>query len=105
MVKVSMIKKIFSLEILFSIAIAIIGVRLGYVQLLKNNILLNGANDSWQRSFPLVASRGYIYSSDGTALAINIPTMSVAFIPYQVKENTLKVEPGSYDFQIARLRL
>ena len=81
-----MIKKIFGLEVIFSLIMAIIGVRLGYVQILKNNILLNGASDSWQRSFPIEASRGYIYDSSGVALAINIPTMSIAFIPYQVKE-------------------
>lgn len=86
MLKVSMIKKIFSLEIIFSLALAIIGIRLGYVQILKNNVLLNGASDSWQRSFPLMASRGYIYDRNGTSLAINVPTMSVAVIPYQVKE-------------------
>ena len=86
MVKMSMVKKIFSLEVVFSLAICIIGIRLGYVQILRNNILLNGASDSWQRSFPLVASRGYIYDRNGTALAINIPTMSLAVIPYQVKE-------------------
>jgi stage V sporulation protein D (sporulation-specific penicillin-binding protein) len=81
-----MSKKIFSLEIIFSLAIAIIGVRLGYVQIIKNNVLLNGASDSWQRSFPLVASRGYIYDRTGVSLAINVPTMSLAVIPYQVKE-------------------
>ncbi len=86
MIKVSMIKKICSLEVIFSIAIAIIGVRLGYVQILRNNVLLNGASESWQRSFPLMASRGYIYDRNGVNLAINVPTMSIAFIPYQVKE-------------------
>lgn len=86
MVKTSMVKKILSLEVIFSIAIAVIGVRLGYVQIIRNNILLNGASESWQRSFPIEASRGYIYDSTGVALAINIPTMSIAFIPYQVKE-------------------
>ena len=67
-------------------AITVIGIRFGYVQILKNNTLLNGASDSWQRSFPLMASRGYIYDRTGVALAINLPTMSVAVIPYQVKE-------------------
>ena len=85
-IKMSMIKKICSLEVIFSLAIAIIGVRLGYVQILKNNVFLNGATESWQRSFPLVASRGFIYDRTGVSLAINIPTMSLAFIPYQVKE-------------------
>ena len=39
-IKVSMIKKIFCLEVVFSLAIAVIGVRLGYVQILRNNVLL-----------------------------------------------------------------
>ena len=81
-----MAKKILSLEIMFSIAIAIIGIRLGYIQIVRNNVLLDGANESWQRSFPLMASRGYIYDRTGIELAINVPTMSVAVIPYQVKE-------------------
>ena len=81
-----MAKKILSLEIIFSLAIAIIGIRLGYIQIVRNNVLLDGANESWQRSFPLMASRGYIYDRTGIELAINVPTMSVAVIPYQVKE-------------------
>lgn len=85
-IKTAMSKKIFSLEIIFSIIIAIIGIRLGYIQILKNNVLLGGASDSWQRSFPLMASRGYIYDRTGVKLAINVPTMSVAVIPYQVEE-------------------
>ena len=41
-----MAKKIFSLEIIFSIAIAIIGVRLGYVQIIKKTrILIKGEID------------------------------------------------------------
>ncbi len=81
-----MIKKIFSLEIIFSLIMVIIGVRLGYVQIVKNNVLLKGASESWQRSFPIEASRGYIYDRNGVSLAINIPTMSLSVIPYQVKE-------------------
>ena len=81
-----MSRKIISLEIIFSIAIAIIGIRLGYIQIIRNNVLLDGASESWQRSFPLMASRGYIYDRTGVKLAINVPTMSVAVIPYQVKE-------------------
>ena len=81
-----MAKKILSLEVIFSIAIAIIGIRLGFIQIIRNNVLLDGASESWQRSFPLMASRGYIYDRTGIELAINVPTMSVAVIPYQVKE-------------------
>lgn len=81
-----MSRKIISLEIIFSIAIAIIGIRLGFIQIIRNNVLLDGASESWQRSFPLMASRGYIYDRTGVKLAINVPTMSVAVIPYQVKE-------------------
>ena len=81
-----MVKKILLLEILFSVAIAVIGIRLGYLQIYRNNMLLTLASESWQRSFPLTASRGYIYDRNGVALAINVPSTSIAVIPYQIKD-------------------
>lgn len=44
------------------------------------------ASDMWQRSFPLLASRGYIYDSNMIILANNIPTFSLAFMPYQIED-------------------
>lgn len=86
MIKAMMIKKIISLEIIFSLIMGIIAARLGYVQIIRNNVFLEGASDLWQRSFPLTPSRGYILDRNGKELAINIPSMSIAFIPFQVKE-------------------
>ena len=33
-----------------------------------------------------LASRGYIYDSEGVILATNLPTFSLAFMPYQIKD-------------------
>ena len=79
-------KRIVILEIIFSLFISIIAVKLCYVQIYKNNVYLSLASDMWQRSFPLLAPRGYIYDTNMIALASNIPTFSVAFMPYQIKD-------------------
>ena len=78
-------KRIIVLEIVFSIFILLIGGKLTYLSIVKNNLYLNMASDMWQRSFPLVAGRGYIYDSNMVLLAYNIPTYSLAFMPYQIK--------------------
>lgn len=70
----------------FSLLLSIIGIKLGYLQIFRNNVFLDSASNMWQRSFPLLASRGYIYDSNGTILATNLPTFSLAFMPYQIKD-------------------
>ena len=59
-------KRIVILEIVFSIMLSLIGIKLGYLQIYRNNVYLSSASNMWQRSFPLLASRGYIY--DGPAI-------------------------------------
>ena len=83
-------KRIVILEIIFSIFILLIGGKLTYLSIIKNNVYLDMASDMWQRSFPLVASRGYIYDTNMVMLAYNIPTYSLAFMPYQI-ENKVDV--------------
>ena len=83
-------KRIVILEIIFSIFILLIGGKLTYLSVIKNNVYLDMASDMWQRSFPLVASRGYIYDTNMVMLAYNIPTYSLAFMPYQI-ENKVDV--------------
>jgi stage V sporulation protein D (sporulation-specific penicillin-binding protein) len=79
-------RKLFIIRItLFSLLVAIFG-KLAYSQTILNENLKILANDLWERSFPIEASRGYIYDRNGVALAINLPVMSVAVIPFQVKE-------------------
>lgn len=79
-------KRIVILEIVFSIMLSLIGIKLGYLQIYRNNVYLSSASNMWQRSFPLLASRGYIYDGNGVVLATNLPTFSLAFMPYQIKD-------------------
>jgi len=82
--------KIFKIIIIFSFFL--ISFKLAYLQLYKSNELASKALESWQRSFPIEAPRGIIYDCNGSPLVINQPVMSVAVIPFQIKdkENTAK---------------
>ena len=72
-------------RVLFLIIIAII-LRLGYSQLISYQSLTAKATESWQRGFPLEASRGKIYDSNGEVLVDNLTTSSVIVVPSQVKD-------------------
>ena len=76
-------------NICFVLFVAII-LKLGYSQIISYKNLVGLATELWERSFPIEASRGIVYDRNGEALAINIPTTSVAVIPYQIidKEGT-----------------
>ena len=71
--------------ILFSLLVAVFG-KLAYSQTILNSNLQKLANDLWERSFPIEAPRGIIYDRNGIALAINLPVMSVAVIPFQLED-------------------
>jgi len=79
-------KRVVILQIIFSLFLSMIGIKLGYLQIYRNNVFLDSASNMWQRSFPLLASRGYIYDLKGVVLATNLPTFSIAFMPYQIKD-------------------
>lgn len=78
-------KKIIKIQIIAFILLSLIGVKLCYSQINKHNSLVNLADDLWERSFPLEASRGFIKDRNGIDLAINVPVISVVCIPYQIK--------------------
>ena len=82
-------KRVITIQIVFSLLLSIIGIKLGYLQIYRNNVFLSSASNMWQRSFPLLSSRGYIYDSNGVILATNLPTFSLAFMPYQIKDKEL----------------
>ena len=79
-------KLLFIRFVLFSLLVAVFG-KLAYSQTLLNDNLQKLANDLWERSFPIEAPRGIIYDRNGIALAINLPVMSVAVIPFQVEDS------------------
>ena len=57
-----------------------------YIQVIDYDKLSNLANSLWSRNLPIEADRGRIYTSDGTVIADNLTTVSLVFIPNQVKD-------------------
>ena len=60
--------------------------KLSYIQIINYQNVNKLANDSWNRSFPLQASRGIIYDVNYNEIATNLPAMSLYVIPSQVKD-------------------
>lgn len=68
----------------YFILVAILA-KLAYLQLYQFEKINTNAQDSWERSFPLSASRGVIYDRNMNELATNLATMSVFVIPSQIE--------------------
>lgn len=60
--------------------------KLFYIEIINYKKINNLANESWQRSFPLSASRGIIYDNNLNVLASNLASMSLYVIPFQIKD-------------------
>lgn len=71
---------------MFVSMLVFVSVKLVYLQVIQYGNIGAKAIESWQRSFPIEASRGNIYDRNGEVIASSLPTMSVAIIPYQVKD-------------------
>lgn len=81
-----MIKKIKWVNIVMTIIILCIVLRLGYSQFYAYQELTLKATESWQRSFPLEASRGKIYDSQHVTLVDNLTTSSLIVVPSQIHD-------------------
>ena len=57
-----------------------------YIQVIDYKKLNELANSLWSRNLPIEADRGRIYTVDGTIVADNLTTVSLVFIPNQVKD-------------------
>jgi len=86
MVFVKMIQKIKWVNIVMTLIIIAIIIRLGYSQFYAYEELSLKATESWQRGFPLEAARGKIYDSQHTILVDNLTTSSLIIVPSQVKD-------------------
>ena len=64
--------------------IVIIG-KVFYIQVIDYNKLSNLASSLWSRNLPIEPDRGRIYTNDDTVIADNLTTVSLVFIPNQVK--------------------
>ncbi len=81
-----MINKIKWVNIIMTLIVIAIIVRLGYSQFYMYEELSLKATESWQRGFPLEASRGKIYDSQQKILVDNLTTSSLIVVPSQIKD-------------------
>ncbi|SFE41026.1 stage V sporulation protein D [Alteribacillus iranensis] len=86
-------KRLFIVLCAGALAIAILLIRLGFVQFAMGDWLTGLAEDSWSRDVPFEAERGEILDRHGDVLATNISAPSIIAVPRQIKEpeNTAKV--------------
>lgn len=57
-----------------------------YIQVIDYDKLSSLANSLWSRNLPIESDRGKIYTSDDVVIADNLTTVSLVFIPNQVKD-------------------
>lgn len=81
-----MIKKIKWVNVIMTLIVMAIVIRLGYSQFYAYEELSLKATQSWQRGFPLEAARGKIYDSQQKVLVDNLTTSSLIIVPSQVKD-------------------
>ncbi len=86
MIENKLIKKINLLQIISITLLSLIIGKLSYSQIILHNKIENLAENMWNRSFPLEASRGNIIDKNNNIIVTNLPTLSIIIIPYQVKD-------------------
>lgn len=86
MIFTKMVKKIRWVNIVMTLIVMAIVIRLGYSQFYAYEELSLKATDSWQRGFPLEAARGKIYDSQHQILVDNLTTSSLIVVPSQIKD-------------------
>lgn len=92
MIENRIVKKIFKLQIISLLLLGLIISKLSYSQIILHKEIEELAENMWNRSFPLEASRGNIIDSNGEIIATNLPTLSVIVIPYQIENKELVAE-------------
>lgn len=63
-----------------------------YIEVIDYKKLNNLANNLWSRNLPIEADRGKIYTVDGEEIAGSLTTVSLVFIPNQIKDKALVAE-------------
>ena len=79
--------KIVLLIVIF-VFIIIIG-KVFYIEVVEYKKLNNLASSLWSRNLPIEADRGKIYTVDGEIVAGNLTTVSLVFVPNQIKDKDL----------------
>ncbi|MBM7571730.1 stage V sporulation protein D [Aquibacillus albus] len=83
---VTMRKRLVTVFLFAIIIFAIIDVRLGYVQFVIGDVLMDKAKESWSRDIIFEPERGKILDKNGEILAENVSAPTVMVVPRQIKE-------------------
>ena len=86
MIENRLVKKVLKLQIISLILLGLIIGKLSYSQIILHKEIEELAENMWNRSFPLEASRGNIIDRNNEIIATNLPTLSIITIPYQIKD-------------------
>ncbi|SET30290.1 stage V sporulation protein D (sporulation-specific penicillin-binding protein) [Oceanobacillus limi] len=79
-------KRLVTVFLIGLVFFAIIDFRLGYVQFIIGDQLMDLADESWSRDIKFQPERGYILDVNGDVLAENVTAPSVVIVPRQVKD-------------------
>ena len=83
---VTMRKRLVTVFLLGILIFAIIDIRLGYVQFVIGDMLMDRAQESWSRDITFEPERGKILDKNGEVLAENVSAPTVMIVPAQVKD-------------------
>ncbi|WP_345238782.1 stage V sporulation protein D [Pontibacillus salipaludis] len=83
---VTLRKRLVTVFLLAGVVLAIIITRLGYVQFVMGDQLMDKAKNLWSRDIPFEPERGDILDRNGVVLAENVSAPSVMVVPRQIKE-------------------
>ena len=92
------------LLIVVLIFIVIIG-KVFYIEVIDYKKLNGLASGLWSRNLPIEADRGNIYTVDGEAIASNLTTTSLVFIPNQIKNKDLVAEKISEILDVPKSKI
>ena len=95
--------KIVLLIILF--IFIIITAKVFYIEVIDYKKLNSLASGLWSRNLPIEADRGNIYTVDGGAIASNLTTTSLVFIPNQIKNKDLVAEKISEILDVPKSKI
>ena len=79
--------KIVLLVVIF--VFVVITFKVFYIEVIDYNKLNSLASNLWSRNLPIEADRGKIYTVDGEIIAGNLTTVSLVFVPNQIKDKDL----------------
>lgn len=95
--------KIVLLIILFIFIIII--AKVFYIEVIDYKKLNSLASGLWSRNLPIEADRGNIYTVNGEAIASNLTTTSLVFIPNQIKNKDLVAEKISEILDVPKSKI